>query len=86
MVYSEKRKCWCVHPTKHTNYLDVVDWCSQQWGWHRIDGDRYGTWSHCNGEYYGLVQTLFDYKFPDTRLYFSFDTEEDALMFALRWA
>lgn len=84
--YSNLRSCWCVHPTQHTNYIDVMDWCANLWGWHRITNERDGTWSNSHGEYYGFTSLYFGYEFPDRQLYFSFVNEEDAAFFALRWA
>ena len=87
MKYSEKKQCWCVHPTRHTNYLGVVDWCRQRWGDYKIDNRVDGVWSYCDGEYYGFVNEAFgSYNVPDTRQYFSFDRQQDALLFELKWA
>lgn len=86
MKYSESHKCWCVHPTQHNNYLHVCDWCNERWGWHKVDGRYDGTWSYCDGSYYGFTTNRWGLTLPDSELYFSFDKEEDAMMFALRWA
>lgn len=85
MIYSSSAKMWCVRPTLHTNYIDVVDWCVKHWGHHRIDNVCDGSWSYCEGSYYGLTQTLGKITVGDSRVFFSFVHQEDALFFLLRW-
>ena len=84
--YSYLRSCWCVRPTLHTNYLDVVDWCFAQWGNFAIKDEVDGTWSYCDGTYYGLAYRHLKHSFPDHRLYFSFKNQDDAVLFMLRWS
>ena len=79
---------WCVHPTQHTNYMDVVEWCRDRWGIFEIANEREGSWSYCDGNHFGLTRWLGNgvVEVPDARLYFSFKSQEDAVFFALRWA
>jgi len=90
MKFLKDRNCWVVRPTKHTNYIHVVQWCHERWGGHRVDDperpSRAGTWSYCDGTFYGIKRIMSHHVFDDTRLYFSFDREEDAMFFSLRWA
>jgi hypothetical protein len=86
MQYVEKFKSWCVVPTHHTNYLDVVAWCHERFGFHAVDGEREGIWSYCNGDFYGLTYQHLGYEFPDYRICFSFKDEANAIMFAFAWA
>lgn len=85
LQYSQQHNCWCVHPTLHTNYLDVVNWCHVRWGNHSIDGRHQGTWSYANGDFYGLIRELHGNKFTDYRIFFSFENQDDAVIFMLRW-
>ena len=87
MIYNEKHQLWLVHPTQHTNYMDVTQWCYELWGPHTVEGKYEGTWSYCGGEYFGLLKEIGRAKIliADTRLFFSFKNQEDAIMFALRW-
>lgn len=77
---------WCVHPTLHTNYLDVVEWCSDRWGTNQVFKQREGSWSYCDGTHYELTRLIGRTECPDSRLYFSFKNQEDAVFFALRWS
>jgi hypothetical protein len=87
MKFSEKYNVWCVHPTQHTNYLDVIEWCRDRWGIYEIFNERDGSWSYCDGKHYELTRLLGRrVEVPDQRLYFSFKSQEDAAFFALRWA
>ena len=79
MIYSPSAKMWCVHPTRHTNYIDVVNWCTSIWGYHKIDQVCDGVWSYCDGVYYGLKKPLGKLIVDDTRLFFSFVRQEDAI-------
>lgn len=84
--YSNLRDCWCVRPTLHTNYLDVVSWCHERWGDFSVHNVSGGVWSYCDGNYYGLEYRHLKHSFPDNRLYFSFKNQDDAVLFILRWA
>ena len=86
MIYSKLVKMWCVSPTLHTNYIDVMSWCYERWGDHKIDNVRDGLWGYCSGDYYGLTRTLGKLTVNDTRIYFAFSCKEDALFFSLKWA
>jgi hypothetical protein len=88
MIFSDQHQLWLVHPTQHTNYIDVADWCHNLWGHHSVDGKHEGTWSYGHGDYYNLTQEIGRAKIliTDTRLFFSFKNEDDAVLFALRWA
>ena len=86
LKWSAVKEMWCVQPTKHTNYLDVVDWCHDRLGKHTIEQQRDGVWSYCTGAYYGIMRRYRrDSELLDQRLYFGFIDKEDALAFILRW-
>ena len=76
---------WCVRPTTHSYYLDVVDWCCNLWGSYRIKGIRDGSWGYASGLFYGLTQETMGYALADPRLYFAFKNKDDAVTFMLRW-
>jgi hypothetical protein len=86
MKYSELFSEWCVHPTYHTNYIDVVQWCYDRHGTHSIIGKHAGTWSYGHGKFYGFTYEKWGLTLTDNRLYFSFKNKDDAKMFELAWA
>lgn len=86
MKFSKKYREWCVRPTYHTNYIDVVQWCYERHGHHTIVGKHVGIWSYGDGEMYGFKYKKWGQLFVDGRLYFSFKNKTDAQMFELAWA
>lgn len=87
MKYSEIRQQWCVNPTQHTNLDDVIDWCHKTFGPWRVKDVQDGIWGWSNGHYYGLINAdNLGHQWPDVRMYFAFDKQSDAMIFAMRWA
>jgi len=85
MQWSDLRQCWCAGATGQKSLIDVVTWCSEQFGPQQIDRKQDGEWSWCDGIYYGLTRNFADRDYPDNRTYFSFKHGQDAIFFTLKW-
>lgn len=82
--YSTEKNVYCVRPTTHSNLIDVTIWCSDVFGSHKIGKSQPGRWSWCSGNYYGIFYDDWP-TIPDTRQYYSFESEDDALLFMMKW-
>lgn len=76
---------WCV-PANYKLVNSALPWCIDTFGPLYTDGVRTDLWGFGPGTNFGFVKLIGNISVDDTTTYYGFSAEQDAMMFALRWA